>query len=63
MPEAHESAFAVLHALDERRDIGYRPDVRQHVEYRLVGAAVQRTVECGRSPQPARSRDPRSSFR
>ena len=45
--EAHQLLVAVLHALEEVGDVVDRLDPAQHLQHRLVGAAVQRAVEGG----------------
>jgi hypothetical protein len=45
--------FARLDPLDERREVGDRPDLVQHLQHRLVGAAVQRAVEAAAAPARA----------
>ena len=45
--EAHQLALAVLHLLDEARDILVGADLVQHAEHFLVGAAVKRAGERG----------------
>ena len=45
MPEAHQPPLARLDPRDERGHVRDRPDLRQHPQHRLVGAAVQRAVE------------------
>src|SRR5437763_7098325 len=45
--EAHQPPFAGLDLLDERGNVPDRADLAQHLEDRLVRAAVQRAVERG----------------
>ena len=40
-------ALARFHPLDELRHLGDRADLVEHPQHRLVGAAMQRTVERG----------------
>ena len=44
MPESHEFAFAVFHALDKFRNVARLADVREHLEHLFIRAAVQRSV-------------------
>jgi hypothetical protein len=45
MAETHESSRAVLHALDERRNIVDAADLGQHAHDGLVGATMKRSVQ------------------
>src|SRR3954469_17935554 len=47
--EAHQALVAVLHALEEVRDVVLGLDAVEHPQHGLVGAAVQRAVEGGRA--------------
>ena len=48
MAEAHQPAFTLLHAFNKRGNISHAANVRQHLQYRFIRAAMQRTIKCSR---------------
>ena len=56
--EAHQALFLLLHALHECWDVVDVLDSIEHAQHSLVGASVQRAIQCGHGYQRAQSRDP-----